>query len=235
MTETLISWPGGSLEATLKLGGAMIAAYAIILWISAVVWTFRDVRMRTTDPLSQAVAVLLVSLFSLPGLIVYLVIRPQETIADAYERSLEAEAILHELQLDTNACQTCRRGIDPDFNVCPHCKTILREPCRSCARLVRTNWAACPYCTADRAPARQPLRQPTQHVQPLQAPTRQGNASPARENTPARGSLPQRSAQGQARPPTPLSRQGDTQHRPAPAAAQGAPAPTPSPAPETRT
>jgi RNA polymerase subunit RPABC4/transcription elongation factor Spt4 len=187
MTSFLISWPGGSLEATLKLGGAMIAAYAIVLWVSAVVWTYRDVRTRTTDPLSQAVAVLLVSLFNLPGLIVYLVIRPQETIADAYERSLEAEAILHELQLDTNTCQTCRRPIDSDFNICPHCKTVLREPCRGCARLVRTNWAACPYCTADRMPARQPLRQPVQHTQPLQAPTRQTRTATRENGQPRQG------------------------------------------------
>jgi RNA polymerase subunit RPABC4/transcription elongation factor Spt4 len=177
MSQALISWPGGDLESALKLGGAMVIAYAIVLWISAVVWTFRDVRLRTTDPLSQAVAVLLVSLFNLPGLIIYLVIRPQETLADAYERSLEAEAILHELQLDTSACQTCRRAIEPDFNICPHCKTLLREPCRSCARLVRTNWAACPYCSADRAPARPPLRQPSQRVQPLQPPPRQAGTS----------------------------------------------------------
>lgn len=223
MTEILISWPGGSLESTLKLGGAMIIAYAIILWISAVVWTFRDVRMRTTDPLSQAVAVLLVSLFNLPGLIVYLVIRPQETIADAYERSLEAEAILHELQSDTNACQTCRRSIEADFNICPHCKSLLREPCRSCARLVRTNWAACPYCTAERAPVRQPLRQPTQQVQPLQAPPR---------HQPANQSL-QRSQVRDDRRPTARERQQDGQTRQAPGGASPTPAPATSPSTAT--
>jgi RNA polymerase subunit RPABC4/transcription elongation factor Spt4 len=154
MSEFLISWPGGSLEATLKLVGALLFSYLVVLWVSAVVWTYRDVRTRTTDPLSQAVAVLLVGLFNLPGLFVYLVIRPQETLADTYERSLEAEAILHELQLDSNACQTCRRPVEQDFNVCPYCRTLLREPCRSCSRSVRTNWMVCPYCATDRAPQR---------------------------------------------------------------------------------
>ena len=84
----------------------------------------------------------------------------QETIADAYERSLEAEAILHELQLDSNACQTCRRPVEQDFNVCPYCKTLLREPCKSCARPIRTNWMACPFCAADRAPVRVPQLAP---------------------------------------------------------------------------
>ena len=67
------------------------------------------------------------AVFNVPGLVVYLVIRPQTTLADAYERSLEAEAILHELQLTANACQNCRRPIDDEFNVCPHCRVVLRE------------------------------------------------------------------------------------------------------------
>jgi RNA polymerase subunit RPABC4/transcription elongation factor Spt4 len=113
----------------------------------------RDVKNRTGDVTSQIVAVLLVALFNLPGLIVYLVIRPQATMADAYERSLEAEAILHELQLTANSCQNCHRPIDDDFNICPHCKTVLREACRTCGRPIRTSWAACPYCASDRVPA----------------------------------------------------------------------------------
>jgi RNA polymerase subunit RPABC4/transcription elongation factor Spt4 len=58
--------------------------------------------------------------------------------------------VLHELQITANSCQTCRRPIDDDFNVCPHCRTVLREPCRSCSRLVRTSWITCPYCGVDR-------------------------------------------------------------------------------------
>jgi hypothetical protein len=184
MHDILISWPGGSIEATLKLIGAVLAAYAIILWVSAVVWTYRDVRTRTDDPLSQAVAVLLVGLFNLPGLLVYLVIRPHETLADTYERSLEAEAILHEIQLDSNACQACRRPVEPDFNVCPYCKTLLREPCRNCGQPVRTNWIACPYCATDRAPQRSqsPARSPIAAA-PLQPPARR--SSPSTQTAPA--------------------------------------------------
>jgi RNA polymerase subunit RPABC4/transcription elongation factor Spt4 len=201
MHDLLFSWPGGSLEATLKLIGALFAAYAIVLWVSAVVWTYRDVRTRTGDPLSQAVAVLLVGVFNLPGLVVYLVIRPQETIADAYERSLEAEAILHELQLDSNACQTCRRPVEVEFNVCPYCKTLLREPCKNCARPIRTNWLACPFCATDRVTQRAaPLvpraaagpvpaqPRPAAATAPVQAPPRptsaRGEAAPARQPRP---------------------------------------------------
>jgi len=154
MTDLLVSWPGGSLESALRLGALILIAYVLVLWLSAVVWVYRDIRNRTTDQGSQLIAVILVAVFNVPGLVVYLVIRPQTTLADAYERSLEAEAILHELQLTANACQSCRRPIDDDFNVCPYCRVVLREPCRTCGKPVRTSWAACPYCAADRVPSR---------------------------------------------------------------------------------
>jgi RNA polymerase subunit RPABC4/transcription elongation factor Spt4 len=180
MTDLLVSWPGGSLESALRLGALILIAYALVLWLSAVVWVYRDIRNRTTDQGSQLIAVILVAVFNVPGLVIYLVIRPQTTLADAYERSLEAEAILHELQLTANACQSCRRPIDDDFNVCPYCRVVLREPCRTCGKAVRTSWAACPFCASDRVPSR---------MQP--APT---------SAMPGDGGLPPRRAATQAQP-----------------------------------
>jgi RNA polymerase subunit RPABC4/transcription elongation factor Spt4 len=189
MTLFLVGWPGGSLESALKLGALILLSYALVLWLSAVIWVYRDVKNRTSDQASQVIAVLLVATFNLPGLIVYLVIRPQVTMADAYERSLEAEAVLHELQITANSCQTCRRPIDDDFNICPHCRTLLREPCRSCSRLVRTSWIACPYCGVDRVRPQPQQVQQRQHAdsidaaeRPLQRPARRTEAaSPQRD------------------------------------------------------
>src|ERR1043165_2202272 len=186
----LIGWPGGSIESTAKLAGLVVASYLLVLWLSALVWTYRDVRARTNDQTSQVIAVLLVALFNVPGLLVYLVIRPQAALADSYERSLESEAILHELQLAATSCHNCRRPIEDDYMVCPYCRTTLREPCRSCSKLVRTTWSACPYCAIDRTPQRQlagSLRPDRDHAptatgyapqsptQPLQPPPRRAD------------------------------------------------------------
>jgi RNA polymerase subunit RPABC4/transcription elongation factor Spt4 len=180
MISFLVGFPGGSLESTLKLGAIILLTYALVLWLSAIVWVYRDAKNRTADSTSQMIAVLLVAIFNVPGLIVYLVIRPQATMADAYERSLETEAVLHELQLTANSCQTCRRPIDDDFNVCPHCRTVLREGCRSCGRAIRTSWLTCPYCATDR-PAPRPQPQPrVMDSQPLTPPAR--NPAPATAN-----------------------------------------------------
>ncbi len=204
MTDLLISWPGGSLESALRLGAIILISYALVLWLSAVVWVYRDVRNRTGDQVSQLVAVVLVAVFNVPGLVVYLVIRPQTTLADAYERSLEAEAILHELQLTASSCQSCKRPIDDDFNVCPHCRVVLREPCRTCSRLVRTSWATCPYCATERQPTRQQPMPPPQSGQRMQPPRR--------------AAQPRRQAQAE---PAAVATNGDTlPRRPAPASQQ---------------
>jgi RNA polymerase subunit RPABC4/transcription elongation factor Spt4 len=201
MTNLLISWPGGSLESALRLGAIILISYALVLWLSAVVWVYRDVRNRTGDQVSQLVAVVLVAVFNVPGLIVYLVIRPQTTLADAYERSLEAEAILHELQLTAASCQGCRRPIDDDFNICPFCRVVLREPCRTCSRLVRTSWTACPYCATERQPSRQQPMPPPQSGRRLEPPRRTTtqqrrpqSAAPAQAATTNGDGLPRRPA-----------------------------------------
>ena len=176
-TPFLVGWPGGSMESTLKLVGLVLLAYAIVLLLSMIVWVYRDIRSRTTDQTSQVVAVLLVAFFNVPGLMVYLVIRPQAQLSDSYERSLEAEAILHELQLAATSCHVCRRPIDEDYVICPHCRALLREPCRSCGRHVRTTWTACPYCAVERVQQRpspaaaMSLNTPA----PLQPPARRPN------------------------------------------------------------
>ena len=126
-------------------------AYFLVLWVAALVWTYRDIASRTRDSFSQTIALILVLVFNLPGLLVYLVLRPQETLVDAYDHQLEAEALLHEIQ-DQATCPSCRRKIDDDFIACPYCRTALRTPCENCSKALATTWVLCPYCASTRTP-----------------------------------------------------------------------------------
>lgn len=140
-----MDWPGGSWEATAALAGVIIGAYALVLWISIVVWTYLDIRARTPAIGVQVASVAAVLLFNIAGLFVYLMLRPKETMAEAYERSLEEEALIAELN-DRPACVQCGRSVRDDFLVCPHCAAQLREPCVACGKPLAAAWVACPYC-----------------------------------------------------------------------------------------
>ena len=137
-----------SWQSILAVVAAILIAYAVVLWLGTLVWAYRDIRERTRDSWSHLVSLLIVVLFNLPGLVLYLVLRPRETLMEAYERRLETEALLRELPEDRGVCPRCSRVVRDEFLLCPYCRTGLREPCTGCGRALELSWAACPYCGA---------------------------------------------------------------------------------------
>ena len=144
-----MGWPGGSWEATAVIVGVIVGAYVLVLWASLLVWTYLDVRARTPVIGVHVASVAAVFLFNIAGLFVYLMLRPKETMAEAYDRSLEEEALIAELN-DRPVCGECGRSVRDDFLVCPHCAAQLREPCVACAKPLAAAWVACPYCGIER-------------------------------------------------------------------------------------
>ena len=147
----MIDWPGGSWQDTIRLVLTVISIYGAVIWVALIFWVFRDIRQRTRDPIMQIVSVLLVLAFFLPGHWVYLILRPRQTLTELYERSLEEEAILQDLD-DQKACPACRRRVRDDFLVCPSCLTDLKEPCATCGKPLDYAWLACPFCAREKAP-----------------------------------------------------------------------------------
>ena len=124
---------------------AIAIAYVIALWFALVAWTFRDIESRSRSVFTQVFSTLLVVLFFVPGLVLYLILRPKETLDQAFQRALEEEYLLQDLD-DLPLCHGCQRAVDPEFVLCPHCQTRLRGPCPACTRLIDLRWAVCPYC-----------------------------------------------------------------------------------------
>lgn len=167
----MINWPGGSWQTTLQITLTILAIYLAALWITLIFWTYRDIRQRSRDPIVQTVAVLLVLVFFLPGHWIYLILRPRYTLSELYERSLEEEALLQDLE-DQRACPSCNRRIEDDFLLCPFCRTSLKEPCRSCSKPLNRAWVACPFCGIDKPSTARPPRK-------VQQPASQPAAQPA--------------------------------------------------------
>ena len=74
------------------------AVFLTSLWLGMVLWTFRDIRSRSRDIIVQILATLMVGILTLPGLLVYYLTRPHETLAEAYEHALELEALLQAIE-----------------------------------------------------------------------------------------------------------------------------------------
>ncbi len=153
VTDVLLGWPGGDLASAIRLLAFLFGAYFLILWLASIAWVYRDVRQRTDDPTTQLIGLAIAVVFPIAGLPVYLVLRPRETMQDSYDRQLEENVILSELH-NQNVCPNCRRPAQPDFVVCAHCATALKQACQQCGRLLHVQWRHCPYCAAPRVTAR---------------------------------------------------------------------------------
>src|SRR4030065_1055328 len=134
-----------SLTNILLILTAWGAAFLAALWLSLVIWTFRDVRSRARDPLARILAVLVVAVLVLPGLIIYLILRPPRTLEQEYQQTLEEEALLQAIE-ESPLCPGCGRRIKENWVICPNCHTKLRKNCHQCGKLMELPWNLCPYC-----------------------------------------------------------------------------------------
>src|SRR6266852_3748413 len=82
------------------------------------------------------------------GLFLYLIVRPRETLGEAYEGQLAEESLLAEAE-QRLVCPTCRERVQEDYILCPTCRTRLKRVCPSCGKLIRPEWNICPFCAKD--------------------------------------------------------------------------------------
>jgi RNA polymerase subunit RPABC4/transcription elongation factor Spt4 len=135
-----------SIAIVLEVIVAVMTALLVAFWIGLVVWTFRDIRSRTNDVFAWILATLLVLITGPIGWLLYFLLRPHETRAEVYDRQLEEEALLRDITV-RRACPSCQTVTEPEWLVCPHCRTELRRTCEVCNRPLELNWVVCPYCT----------------------------------------------------------------------------------------
>src|SRR4051794_11128400 len=129
----------------LQVVATFLIAFLVVLWMTLCFWTFRDIQARTRDLIAQVFATLLVFFFNIPGVLLYILVRPKETLVQAYERSLQEEYMLQDLE-EREICPTCRVKTQPDYSYCFNCRTRLRRECGSCGQLIKLKWASCPFC-----------------------------------------------------------------------------------------
>jgi RNA polymerase subunit RPABC4/transcription elongation factor Spt4 len=163
-------------DPTVQTVFRLTVIYVGLIWLAAAYWAYRDLRIRTTNPLlpygAAAAIILFTPIFFPLAVILYRIVRPPETVSEASERALAEEAMLVEVEKQHH-CAACKRPVEADWLICPHCRTRLRRICSSCGRLVETDWSLCAYCGKDferpdysRTPARIPAARTTTALPP---------------------------------------------------------------------
>jgi hypothetical protein len=149
ITDTIGGFFGSPM---VQLAIQSIAVYIVILWLASAYWAFRDMQLRSENPVLPYLAAALIILFTpvlfLFGVIVYRIIRPHERIGEIYERNLAEEALLAEVEA-VRTCPACHRRIHEEWIICPTCRTRLNRVCANCGRLVGLDWSLCAWCGKD--------------------------------------------------------------------------------------
>lgn len=151
--DTIAETIGGFFANPIIQAGLQASAiYVVILWFAAAYWAYRDMQLRTENPLLPYFAATLVILFTpllFPfGVVVYRIIRPQERIGEVYERNLAEEALLAEVEA-IKSCPGCARRVHDEWIICPTCRTRLNRVCPNCGKLVGLEWSLCAWCGKD--------------------------------------------------------------------------------------
>jgi hypothetical protein len=124
---------------------ALVAGVAVVFWLAAAYWTYKDARLRIEDRWLVGCATLL-GLVPFIGPLVYMLFRPPEYLEDVRERELEIKAMEARLSQRVLQCPVCRSTVQSTFLVCPVCTTRLKQACANCRAPLEALWQICPHC-----------------------------------------------------------------------------------------
>lgn len=138
---------GQGIDPILKIIVYFVLFFFIFFWLSIVVWTINDVMNRSKNLLFQCFAVVLVMAFNVPGLIVYIIFRPQKTLEDVNFERLEKKLLLNSLE-NQEICPNCEKVIEGEHLFCPYCQAKVKKECKHCHKLIEETYKYCPYCSS---------------------------------------------------------------------------------------
>jgi hypothetical protein len=136
-----------SLTDIIDLAKNMGLILGLAFYVAIVIWTYKDARKRTEDPILVATFTA-ISMLPLFGVFIYMLVRPSEYLADIRERELEIRALERQLGRQER-CPYCKSHIEGDYLSCPVCTTKLRQACTGCERPLDPRWVMCPFCETE--------------------------------------------------------------------------------------
>ena len=139
----------GPIMPWIDLGTKLCLVFYVVFVLALAFWIWRDARRRGAMSVFWAFATIPFSVFTW---MIYMIVRPPETLDDVHERETEIAAREAELQMNGAICPNCLKPVERDFLVCPTCLKKLKKPCETCGRPIKLTWSVCPYCRSKQSP-----------------------------------------------------------------------------------
>jgi hypothetical protein len=154
----------------------------IVFWFVVLYWVWLDSGDRTTNKIVRLSYVLLVAVLNVIGLIIYLIIRPGQTIEEIYWADLERRYLKYETA-ELGDCPKCGRQLFPGYTFCPNCRYKLKIKCSKCQVYVDKKNKFCPHCGQEVKKRRSPEESsPTKEVMQEQIQATKDEATEAVES-----------------------------------------------------
>lgn len=132
-----------NINFNLVLQGLGVGVFAF--WVIVMGWVWYDSSERYKKLWPRILSVAIVFAFNILGLIIYLIIRPNETFEEAYWMDLERRYLKFE-SAGLVDCLSCGEELYPNFIYCPNCGASVRKKCASCDVYLELDWKICPFC-----------------------------------------------------------------------------------------
>ena len=107
----------------------------LALWIAVIVWVYRDAERRNMNGILWALLVLIGNLI---GLLIYLILRSDSSLAPPLG--------VPQAETATKPCPSCGKQVDIQAVYCPQCGVKMEKTCPECHKPVEDTWKLCPYC-----------------------------------------------------------------------------------------
>lgn len=145
MENFLLNLLNGVGQINFQIVSRLFILVFIVFWIVVLDWVWMDSGERTTNKKARIIYVLLVLFLNVFGWIIYLIIRPSQTIEQIYWADLERRYLKYETA-ELGDCIKCGTQLYPGYTFCPKCGLEIKNKCKSCGMYIEKDSEYCAFC-----------------------------------------------------------------------------------------
>ncbi len=145
MEDFLLNLLNGVGQINFQIVSKVFILIFVVFWIVVLDWVWMDSGERTTNKKARVIYVLLVLFLNIFGWIIYLIVRPSQTIEQIYWADLERRYLKYETA-ELGDCIKCGAQLYPGYTFCPKCGLEIKNKCRACGMYIEKDSEYCAFC-----------------------------------------------------------------------------------------